>query len=79
MRWSNGNLYEKLGFKFSHKSEPNYEWVGTKGTYSRYQTQKHRLSELLGDKFNPELSEYDNMRNVGFNKMFDCGNLVYIL
>jgi very-short-patch-repair endonuclease len=25
--WSNGNLYEKLGFKLSHKTQPNYYYI----------------------------------------------------
>jgi very-short-patch-repair endonuclease len=78
-RWSVGSLYENLGFILSHKSEPSYEWVGINRTYSRYQTQKHLLSKLLGDKFNPGESESVNMSNAGFHRMFDCGNLVYVL
>ena len=78
-RWSIGTLYEKLGFTMSHKTEPNYEWTSPKATYSRYQTQKHKLNDLLGDKFNPNKSEYENMRESGFFKVFDSGNIVYVL
>mgnify|MGYP000079248993 CR=1 FL=1 len=33
-RWSTGNLYDVLGFKFSHNSNPNYFYI------------VHRMSDL---------------------------------
>jgi len=78
-RWSNGNLYEKLGFNFIQKTEPNYFYF--KHEYgkllSRVQFQKHKLSEKL-ENFNPELSETDNMFNNGYRKIYDSGNLKFI-
>lgn len=81
LRWSNGALYEALGFTFSHESRPNYVWVSSNGslTYSRNNTQKHKLSTLLGDKFDAGLSETGNMEAQGFSRLWDCGNRVYIL
>ena len=77
-RYSTGNLYDKLGFKLIGISRPNYFWF--KGTlfYTRYQTQKHKLKKLLGDDFNPELSESENMISNGFHKIYDCGNLIFV-
>ena len=43
-------------------------------TYSRYQTQKHKLSKLL-EYFDPELSEIQNMELHGFTKIYDAGNM----
>ena len=40
--------------------------------------QKHKLVKLLGDKFNPTLSESDNMKNNQFSKVYDCGNMVFV-
>lgn len=78
-RWSDGNLYNILGFSLSHISVPSYEWVSTKHTYSRYQTQKHKLYGLLGDRFDKSKTEIENMDSAGFYQIFDCGNLVFIL
>ena len=75
-RWSQGKVYEKLGFKFSHASTPNY-WYWKKGIlYSRLQFQKHKLKDLL-EHFDEKLSEVENMKANGYNRIFDCGNLVY--
>ena len=72
-----GNSYLRVGFKASidDLTSPNYVWVSLKdySTLSRYQTQKHKLVELgLGDVGDTEASI---MENLGYIRMYDCGNL----
>lgn len=77
MDYSNGGLYKKLGFDFSHMTQPSYVYYhGNKGVLSRHQCQKHRLPKLL-DGFDPDKSEYENMKNHGFNRIYNGGNLVF--
>jgi predicted nucleic-acid-binding Zn-ribbon protein len=78
LRISQGNLYKQLGFTFKHRSAPNYVWWKAQTTLSRYQTQKHKLSKLLGYKFDADLSERANMQRAGWLQVFDAGNLVYV-
>ena len=78
-RWSQGKVYEKLGFKFSHKSDPNYWYFKNSDVsriFSRVNFQKHKLKTKL-NVFDILLSEYENMKANGYNRIFDCGNLVY--
>ena len=79
--WSMGNLYSKLGFEYSHISEPNYIYTNErKEILSRQQTQKHKLKAFLESKnlvFKEELSERDNMIGNGYRIYYDTGNLVY--
>ena len=82
IRWSKGNLYEKLGFKFSHSSSPNYWYFSTssinlKVLYSRVKFQKHKQKALL-KVFDENLSEVQNMENNKYLRIFDCGNLVFV-
>lgn len=77
-RYSDGNLYKKLGFSLKNISQPNYWYVKNFEKLSRYACQKHKLPELLGDGFNPEWSEYENMVQNGWNRIYDCGNFVFI-
>mgnify|MGYP000041566826 CR=1 FL=1 len=77
-RISNGNVYKKLGFVYSHTSVPNYSWVKREIILKRYSAQKHKLKLLLGDGFDVNQTEDENMRRNGFNKVYDCGNDVYI-
>ena len=72
-----GNLYKAIGFSFKEKTNPNYWWCKYKKKLSRYQCQKHRLKDLLGDKYNPDWTEDQNMINADYDKVYDCGNLVY--
>ena len=72
-----GQGFVNAGFKLISTSTPNYVWVKNATVYSRYQTQKHNLPNILQEDFNPELSEIENMQNAGFNRLFDCGNLKF--
>ena len=78
MRWSDGNVYEKLGFQFSHDSSPNYFYfkVNENVLYSRNKFQKHKLKNIL-EIYDKNLSETENMYRNNFRKIYDCGNKVF--
>lgn len=78
-RWSNGKVYRKLGFILDHISEPNYWYWKSPNEFlllHRVKFQKHKLSQLL-ENFDPNLTEVENMYANGYNRIFDCGNLVF--
>lgn len=75
-RWSDGNLYRAIGFKETGVSNPNYFYCIEGELRSRVQYQKHKLLEKL-EKFNPDLSEYDNMLDNGIDRIWDSGNYVF--
>ena len=78
MRFSNGNVYEKLGFGQLRETGPNYFWCSK---YSepipRYKSQKQNLRKILGESYNPDETEIENMTRNKYYRCFDCGNLVY--
>jgi hypothetical protein len=83
-RWSNGELYEMLGFTKQHISNNNYYYfynsgpIHNKVLYSRNKFQKHKLLKLLGkDAFDETLTESENMFNNGYRKIYDSGNITY--
>ena len=79
LRWSTGNLYEQLGFTLISQSSPNYFYFNEDFIlHSRIEFQKHKLKDKL-ENYNPDLTESENMYNNGYRKIYDCGNLVYIL
>jgi hypothetical protein len=55
-RWSNGKLYEKLGFKLEHESSPNYWYIEGGKRIHRVSFQKHKLKNKL-DVFEDDLTE----------------------
>ena len=74
-RYFNGTLYNNLGFSFVHNSQPNYYYI-----IDNYQTiqhrmgwQKHKQREKL-PIFDPTLSEWENMKNNGYDRIWDCGH-----
>lgn len=79
-RWSNGNLYEKLNFKFSHNSKPNY-WYFHKNNPSqlenRIKYQKHKLEKLF-ENIDQTKTEWEIMKKNNYDRIWDCGNKVYI-
>ena len=81
-RFSNGNLYKKLGFEFIKQSDPNYFYwdksILPMKLQSRIKFQKHKLLKIL-DNFDENLTESENMFNNNYRRIWDCGNDVWIL
>jgi very-short-patch-repair endonuclease len=77
-RWSQGRLYHQLGFHLESVSPPSYYYVTANGEYAgtRQAWQKHKLALKL-DRYNPQLTEHENMAAHGFDKVWDCGQLVF--
>ena len=79
-RWSmksESTLYNRLGFSLASESTPNYWYVKDGELFNRIQFQKHKLKGLL-DKFDESKSEWQNMQDNGYDRIFDCGNLVFV-
>jgi very-short-patch-repair endonuclease len=77
-RWSNGNLYFKLGFNKLSDSSPNYFYFKNNNKLeSRIKFQKHKLRDKL-QVFDESLSEAENMFNNGYRRIWDCGNFVFV-
>lgn len=78
-RWSVGNMYLALGFKQVNAGElsPGYWYTND------YITRQHRFnytkSRLIEQGFNPELTEWEIMQSQGFDRIWDCGQLKFIL
>lgn len=74
-RFSVGNVYLKLGFKNKGATPPNYFWHNKFGEIvTRYDSQKHKLGSLLGDKFDSSLTEVENMEKSRNYRVYDAGS-----
>jgi len=71
-----GNVYLKSGFSFIGMSDPAYHYFKQHNVYNRMQFQKHKLKNIL-PIFDPNISEYQNMINNGYDRFWDCGNLKF--
>lgn len=73
--WSNGNLYKSLGFEFDGFTDPGYFWTNGKGEkLTRYSTRKDLIAKTEDEK---KLTETQIMRNRGYYKCYDSGNLKF--
>lgn len=80
LRFFSGEIYSNIG-KLIRITEPGYYWTHpSKGIrLSRYKTRKNKLFDILKEKYDPELSETENMIGAGFVKIWDCGNKLFLL
>jgi hypothetical protein len=71
-RWSDGCLYNNLGFKFINYTPPNY-WYFRKGTAKRI----HRFA-LRKNKYDSKYdTEYSIRLSEGYHRIWDCGNIKF--
>lgn len=78
-RYSIGNVYRGVGMEEIENDAVNYYYFNKREgiRYSRHQFQKHKLQSKL-PMFDGSLSEVDNMRVNGFNRIYDCGNYKFV-
>lgn len=80
-RFFAGESYMKLGFEKSSRSDTtiDYFWVKNNQIINRLNTQKHKLSALLGNKnFDVLLSEDENLFKNKYRKLYGCGHDTWI-
>lgn len=64
--WSNGSLYQKLGFSYAGTTSTGYFWAKGSQKLTRYQTQPKKLPSLLGPAYIQGASEKRNMIENGW-------------
>jgi predicted Zn-ribbon and HTH transcriptional regulator len=79
-RWSSSseNLYNRLGFVKIKTTKCNYWYLSGMKRLHRYDFAKHTLSEKL-EIFDESLTEWENMKNNGWDRIWDCGSIKYEL
>jgi hypothetical protein len=71
-RYSNGNVYQHNGFELIHINSPSYYYVD-KNYIKRYNRMKFQR-KYIGAY---DCTEYEKARELGYNKIFDCGTLAF--
>ena len=69
-RWSQGNVYRKMGFILEQELGPDYSYVDISNPHRRYskQSMKKKGSERTGNLTERELREAE-----GYSRIWDCG------
>ena len=76
LRWSDGCLYEVLGFSYVHSIEPNFTYINGKNRVNQIKYQKHKL---IKEGFDSTKTEHEIMLDRGMYRIYDCGNNLYQL
>jgi len=75
---SRGQLYEKLGMSRVNETAPGYFYLNRNyQRISRYRAMKKKLSKLLKSDVDLSLTEEEIMKQHGFYRVYDAGQLVY--
>lgn len=73
-RYSNGSIYKRLGFVVDSITKPGYFYTKNTSVFSRQSFQKHKLSSKISN-FDSSLTEFENMINNGYKRLWDAGNI----
>lgn len=71
LRWSQGGLYYKLGFKYEYDNDPNYWYV--ENFTKRYHRFNFRKDVLIESGAPRDLTEWQIMQSLGYDRIWDCG------
>ncbi len=76
--WGIGGIYETLGFRLDGFTSPSYWYITPSGVIeNRIKFQKHKLNNILS-VYDDSLSEWDNMKNNKYDRIWNCGNVRWI-
>jgi hypothetical protein len=75
-RWSKGNLYEKLGFKFVSNTPKSFSYIINNKREYRFKFRKDVLIKL---GFDSKKTSHEIMLERNIFRIYDCGNKKYIL
>jgi hypothetical protein len=76
IRWSVGNMYYQLGFNLVATNPPAYFYVVNGQRKHRWNYRKDIIKNTLPN-YDATLTEYQNMVNHGFYRVWDCGTLKF--
>lgn len=81
LRWSKGYLYEKTGFILNKTLSPDYYYVDIKNIkrIHKFNFRHKNLPNILGENYNPNISEAENTTNNNWFKIYNCGLNRYVL
>jgi hypothetical protein len=72
-RYSQGSVYVVLGFKPDNVLPPSYQWYFKGRVLDKRQCRHAKLPSLLGNGYDPMLTEHENMFRAGARCLYDAG------
>jgi hypothetical protein len=78
-RYSSGRVYQVLGFSLDKKLPPSYQWFYKQKIWNKRHYRHSKLPQALGGKkYNPVLTEHENMFKNGARCLYDAGYIRWV-
>lgn len=77
LRWSDGQLYEKMGFVRESNVKPDYKYIMDGKRKHRWGFRKSLIEKRFPEVWEPSKTEYQMMLEVGVDRVWDCGYIKY--
>lgn len=79
LRYSVGHMYETCGFVLEATLPPDYYYVKGNKRIHKFNMRHKQLKVIMGDLYDPNVSESANTKQLGLHKIYNCGLLRYVL
>lgn len=85
LRWSSSdsNVYKKMGFRLEKEIAPDYSYTmyksGVAYRFHKFGYGKKSIARKFPDVYAKEKTEWEMMQEKGFDRIWDCGKLKYIM
>lgn len=79
LRWHLGEVYNQSGFKLDKILNPDYSYIINNKRIHKFNFRKSKIQQKFPDLYDENLSESENMKNIGISKIYDCGKLRFKL
>lgn len=77
---SNSNVYKSIGFQEEYISPPNYYYTKDyRNRLTKYSFSKKNLKVRFPDIYSDDKSEFEMMEELGYDRIYDCGKIKYIM
>lgn len=80
-RFSEGKVYERIGFNEKYRIRPRYTYVGAQTNWKRkhrFGFNKKKLVEKYGSQYQ-HMSEKEITESLGLFRLYDCGSIKYVI
>lgn len=78
LRWSEGRVYQNNKFALESILPPDYSYISKDRRIHKFNYRRKHLPKLL-NTFDPLLSEWENCKANGVDRIWDCGKHRYVL
>jgi hypothetical protein len=80
LRFGTGKVYETNGFRLISVGHPQYHYTKDyKILENRMTYNKKTIKQKFPQSFDPNLTEWQNMQLLGYDRVWDCGSLTFVM